>query len=100
WRSSWFGEEGTRLLYMVPGAITDQLLPLHVEPRPDEMVRVLVGRMEIMPASQEREILELVTHSAVTRSRIGEDQAQTFRSPVMKHLHAMGRLAEPALVRV
>jgi hypothetical protein len=100
WRSSWFGEEGTRLLYMVPGAITDQLLPLHVDPQPDEVVRVLVGRMEIMPASQEQQILKLVGRSAAAREKEAEDQAKAVRSPALKQLQSMGRLAEPALVRV
>jgi hypothetical protein len=100
WRSSWFGEEGTRLLYMVPGAITDQLLPLHVDPQPDEVVRVLVGRMEIMPTSQEQQILELVSRSAAAREKTAVDQSQRFQSPVLKQLRSMGRLAEPALVRV
>jgi hypothetical protein len=100
WRSSWFGEEGTRLLYMVPGAITDQLLPLRVDPQPDELVRVLVGRMEIMPASQEQQILELVSRSTTAREQVAEDQKRAFRSPVLKQLRSMGRLAEPALVRV
>ena len=32
WQSSWFGEDGTRLLYMVPQPLTDSLLPLEVDP--------------------------------------------------------------------
>src|SRR6202022_1839634 len=31
WSSAWFGEEGTRVLYILPGDLTDELLPLHVE---------------------------------------------------------------------
>src|SRR4051794_3248224 len=41
WRTSWFGENGTRLLYLVPSKQTDKLLPLKVEPAPDERVRLL-----------------------------------------------------------
>ena len=33
WRSSWFGENGTRLLYLVPERQTNELLPLHIESR-------------------------------------------------------------------
>lgn len=99
WKSSWFGEQGTRLLYMVPTSVTDSLLPLHIAPAPDELVRVLVGRMEIMPSSQEQQILQLVEKSATARSQAsGEDES--FRSPSIENLLALGRLAEPALVRV
>ena len=66
WRSSWFGENGTRLLYLVPGKQTDELLPLKVEPAPDEQVRVLVGRLEtITPEDCQR----LVRRSGRQRSR-------------------------------
>ncbi len=33
WRTSWFGENGTRLLYLMPGKLTDKLLPLAIDPR-------------------------------------------------------------------
>ena len=99
WRSSWFGEEGTRLLYMVPTSMTEILLPLQISPEPDEVVRVLVGRMEIMPQSEEQRILELVRASAAMRPENPTGKGE-FRSPSQKELLAMGRLAEPALVRV
>ncbi len=99
WRSSWFGEEGTRLLYMVPTSITEDLLPLQISPKPDEVVRVLVGRMEIMPKSEEQRILGLVRASAAMRPENPTGKGE-FRSPSLKELLAMGRLAEPALVRV
>jgi hypothetical protein len=99
WQSSWFGEDGTRLLYMVPQSLTDELLPLEVAPQPDETVRVLVGRMEIMPAAQERHVLWLVQQSAAARQVSAGEQDRPFRSPSMDALLALGRLAEPALVR-
>jgi hypothetical protein len=53
WQSAWFGEEGTRLLYLVPRARTDELLPLAVDPKPAELVRVLVGRHDFLTPEQE-----------------------------------------------
>ena len=64
WRSSWFGEQGTRLFYMLPQRITDELLPLEIEPRPDTTLRVLVGRMELMTPEDEARVIELVRTSA------------------------------------
>jgi hypothetical protein len=53
WNDAWFGEEGTRLLYLVPRAKTDELLPISIEPRPTELVRVLVGRHDFLTPEQE-----------------------------------------------
>ena len=53
WDHAWFGEEGTRLLYLVPRAKTDELMPISIEPRPTELVRVLVGRHDFLTPEQE-----------------------------------------------
>jgi hypothetical protein len=50
WRDSWFGE-GMRLLYIVPRAAVDAILPLDIEPRPAQVVRVFVGRLDIPAAA-------------------------------------------------
>ena len=47
WKDSWF-EEGARLLYIVPRASVDALLPLTITPKPGSTTRVFVGRMELM----------------------------------------------------
>lgn len=103
WKSSWFGENGTRLLYMVPQRITDELLPLKIEPRPDETIRVLVGRMEIMPPEDEARIIELVRKSAAERQAATKEAEKTGEWSSYRwlpELDQLGRLVEPALVRV
>ena len=47
WRDSWF-EEGTRLFYIVPPAMVEQILPLQIQPKPERVVRTFVGRVEIL----------------------------------------------------
>jgi hypothetical protein len=98
WRSSWFGEAGTRLFYVVPRPVTDALLPLEISPQPERVVRVLVGRMEIMTPEEESRIAEIVLESARARQP-GSDGS---RGPIAKSdsLARLGRLAEPALARV
>jgi hypothetical protein len=63
WDSAWFGEEGSRLLYLVPRTRTDELLPLTMDPKPTELVRVLVGRHDFLTPEQEavaeRELLRV-----------------------------------------
>lgn len=103
WRSSWFGEIGTRLLYVVPRSITDALLPLEINPAPDKTVRVLVGRMEIMTPEQEARITALVQKSVDERkaeyeAATSEGREANYTGPA--ELASLGRLAEPALVRV
>jgi len=103
WRSSWFGEDGTRLFYMLPRTVTDTLLPLEISPQPDAIVRVLVGRLEIMRPEDETRVTELVKQSAVDRAfsdaqRRANPQAEPY--PLPPAIIQLGRLAEPALVRV
>ena len=47
WKDSWF-EEGSRLIYIVPNAFIDKVLPLTIDPAPGQIVRVFVGRLEIV----------------------------------------------------
>lgn len=47
WRDSWF-EEGLRVFYIVPRRSVDAILPLTVQPKPDSVARVFVGRMEVI----------------------------------------------------
>ena len=47
WRDSWF-EDGSRVLYILSGPDVDKFLPLTIDPKPANIRRVFVGRMEIM----------------------------------------------------
>jgi hypothetical protein len=60
WSSAWFGEEGTRVLYILPSDLTDELLPLRVEPKPAALTRVLVGRHDVLTPEREKQIDTLV----------------------------------------
>jgi len=61
WKSAWFGEEGTRVLYVLPDRLTDELLPLRVEPKPQALLRVLVGRHDVLTPEREKRIDACVT---------------------------------------
>jgi hypothetical protein len=89
WRGSWFGENGTRLLYLVPGALTDELLPLVVDPAPDERVRVLVGRLETLTPEDCQRLAHVLAGS-------GADEKAT-RQAVQAELASLGRFADPAI---
>ena len=53
WKDSWFAEDGVRVLYVLPRAWTDRTLPLKLDPAPRELVRVMVGRAEVLAPALE-----------------------------------------------
>jgi hypothetical protein len=92
WKSSWFGEQGTRVFYSLPQSNTDALLPLHLTPAPKELVRVMIGRLETLTPEQEQKIEGLVSHLG--------DADPAVRDQTSAQIKAMGRFAEPALTHV
>jgi hypothetical protein len=87
WSKSYFQSFGVRLLYIVPREWTDSLLPLAVEPVPAELVRTLVGRVEVLTRTEEASLVARVTDAA-SRGLPATDVATQ-----------LGRLAEPKLRR-
>ncbi|HMD39521.1 MAG TPA: hypothetical protein VKH15_09575 [Candidatus Acidoferrum sp.] len=78
WRDSWF-EEGSRLLYIVPRPFVDAILPLTINPAPAQMVRVFVGRLELVtPATQSAVEQALVASDNATLNRYGR-----FLAPIV-----------------
>lgn len=66
WRNSWF-EEGSRLFYILPASFIDTILPLTINPMPAEIVRVFVGRLELItPATEKAITAALATHDTAT----------------------------------
>ena len=86
WRRSRLGENGTRLLYLVPGKLTDVPLPLSIEPAPDEKVRVLVGRLETLTPEDCQQLVQVLTEGG---------------DPATETIHAKSRrsAASPSLRR-
>jgi hypothetical protein len=89
WQSSWFSEPGARLFYFVPRRLTDEIIPLDVEPRPDELVRVLVGRMEALTPETASRLTAVIDDLGTCASAEAE--------PLQSELARLGRFAEPAL---
>ena len=102
WEDTWF-EEGLRAFYVLPRQQTDAILPLEITPKPAKLVRVLVGRMEVVTPETGQEILQLLTelkkapgnHAAVFRAqqRYGRFLAPMVRETLQKYPD----LWEPAL---
>ncbi len=94
WDESWFGEQGTRVLYTLPRAWTDRILPLTIEPRPRELARVMIGRAELISPEMEWNLLKQVVRfadaDAATRARIIDDTRKLgygrFMEPTSRRL--------------
>ena len=86
WRDSWF-EEGTRLLYIVPRATVDAMLPLDITPRPIETARVFVGRLELITPATTAE----VKRALETRDRAALLKYGRFLLPIAQRI-----VADPA----
>jgi hypothetical protein len=64
WDDSWFGEPGTRVLYLLPQKWSDKVLPLTLTPAPKNLKRVFVGRAELITPAQEWAVLKEVVRYA------------------------------------
>ena len=80
WKTSYFRTNGLRILYILPRAETDALLPIRINPAPTELVRTLVGRVEVMTTVEERALSAAPSGTALTRT--------------------LGRFAVPKLARI
>ena len=88
WNDSWFTEEGVRVLYLLPRAWTDLTLPLKMDPPPREVVRVMVGRAEVITPEQQQQLSQALAKAAQGDSEAHQEVLATFKK--------LGRFAEPA----
>jgi hypothetical protein len=88
WRDSWF-EEGLRVFYVLPRKTTDEILPLTIDPKPPEIVRVLVGRAEVITPEVEKEVK--------TQVELLRSSSKETREEAIKSLRKHGRFYEPIL---
>ncbi len=94
WRDSWF-EEGTRILYIVPRANIDTVLPLDIRPRPVETTRVFVGRMELMTART----LDDVKGALLRNDRRALYKYGRFFTPIVDRIRAQAAVDELAAIQ-
>jgi hypothetical protein len=94
WRTSYFQTEGVRALFVLPQAWTDAFIPLEVTPRPRQLVRVMVGRIELLTperqALAERAVGDLASPEAATRERgfaVLRDQGR-YVEPIVRRVLA------------
>ncbi len=92
WTSSYFHTEGIRVLCVLPQTWTDHFIPMKVVPQPRQVVRVMVGRIELLTPERERQA-ELAVRSLADPDGQRRMQAYAF-------LRDQGRYVEPIIRRV
>jgi hypothetical protein len=91
WRNSWF-ESGMRVFYILPRSATDAVLPISIDPRPDELVRVLVGRTEVITPEMQKSVKEQV--------RLLNNPSPKVRNDAAASIKKYGRFSEPILKQI
>jgi len=89
WTDSWFQEDGVRVLYVLPRAWTDHTLPLTLDPSPHDLVRVMVGRTEVITQDVQQRLRQALTKASKGDVGAREEAIAEFRK--------LGRFGEPAL---
>lgn len=90
WARQWFRTPGVRVLYLAPQAWTDVQIPLTIDPAPQELVRVMVMRVEALTPVVEQVDIEAMAGLGGADPQHGQGTA---------HFKALGRFAEPRLRR-
>jgi hypothetical protein len=91
WRNSWF-EEGLRVFYIMPRKTTDAILPIDIDPQPEELVRVLVGRTELLTPEMEKTV--------TAQLRAINDPSLRVRQTALKEINRYGRFTESLLTQI
>jgi len=91
WRDAWLEEEGTRVLYLLPTKACQALLPLTIKPKPDDLVRVMVGRQDLFTRTQEQRFKQLFVEQAHGSPEV--------REKVMNEFNKLGRFGRAAFKR-
>ena len=91
WRTSYLMTDGIRVLFVLPQSWTDRFIPMTIDPKPDELVRVMVGRIELLTPQRERAAEQAIANLASPDSNT--------RERAFAMLREQGRYVEPIIRR-
>jgi hypothetical protein len=91
WERAYFLTPGVRVLYLLPQATTDRILPLAIKPAPAVLRRTVVVRVEALQPDLESALAEAVRRVMSEAPA----EAEAGRAAFLGH----GRFAEPYLTR-
>jgi hypothetical protein len=91
WRTSYFTTDGIRVLFVLPQSWTDRFIPMKIDPKPDELVRVMVGRIELLTPEREHAAETAIAQLASPDPKVRDHAFTTLRN--------QGRYVEPIVRR-
>jgi hypothetical protein len=92
WEKSYFRNQGLRILSILPRPVVDAAIPIDIKPAPQQLVRVMVGRVEVLTPEAEGRLEKTVAD-------LGSGDEKE-RGAAEAELAKFGRLREPVLRRV
>jgi len=91
WKSSYFKTDGVRVLFVLPQSWTDRFIPMRITPAPEQLVRVMVGRVELLDRARESRAEQAIGALASSDGQIRERAFELLRGE--------GRYVEPIVRR-
>ncbi|WP_309710976.1 hypothetical protein [Armatimonas sp.] len=97
WKSSYFGSDGLRVLFILPPSWTEKFIPMRVFPKPDQLTRVMVGRIEGLTREREAAVAEaLQSYAAAPEKHFATLAAQgRYLEPILRRLATQESLRQP-----
>ncbi|MBX2850159.1 MAG: hypothetical protein KTR15_00270 [Phycisphaeraceae bacterium] len=92
WGDDMFTTPGERLLYLMPSNEVERVLPLDIQPAPNQAVRTLIAWVELSTPEAEKQVMDLV-------KKLGSED-EKIRSAADKELRRLDRFAESILQRL
>jgi hypothetical protein len=100
WEKSYFRNDGLRILSILPRSYTDAAIPIHIQPEPKQLVRIMIGRVEVLTPETERRLEKVVANLGSKDANAGkaaEAELAKFgrlREPVLRRILALSKVAE------
>ncbi|MGZ3788270.1 MAG: hypothetical protein ACXVLQ_07085 [Bacteriovorax sp.] len=88
WEHGYFRTKGLRVLYVLNRDEVESILPMNVTPRPSELNRVFVGRIEVLLDTEENEIL---TQILKERSEFDILGLGRFAPSIISRIHELAK---------
>ncbi len=90
WSVSYFHTPGLRVLYVLPRLWTDIILPMHLDFVPTQIVRTLIGRIEVTTQAEEKALLTVLETAHA-------QGVMDWELPTIPEIQRLGRHVEPKL---
>ncbi len=93
WHNSYFFTPGVRVLYVLSPRQVEEIIPIAIEPKPRELLRVMVGRLEVIDPHREQAVAAHLARAGRATGAAEDRSLEYDRSRLLEE----GRFLEPIL---